>query len=144
MLTVFYAGLSVVIFLHRYTPSDQGVMYNSGAKQRVIRMVEAQRDPMEPPRFKWVVIMQDQLLGLGLNVFQMFTRKMHSSNLKWYNWSSANGTAIHEYFSVLYGFRGYFKASTNVTTTTLNMGAQGINTNLINFTNNMYSCIVVQ
>merc|ERR1719286_54454 len=27
-------------------------MYNSGAKQRVIRMVEQQRDPMEPPRFK--------------------------------------------------------------------------------------------
>lgn len=27
-------------------------MFNSGAKQRVIRMVEAQRDPMEPPRFK--------------------------------------------------------------------------------------------
>ena len=27
-------------------------MFNSGAKQRVIRMVEQQRDPMEPPRFK--------------------------------------------------------------------------------------------
>jgi len=36
----------------RYTPSQGGVMYNSGAKQRVIRMVEQQRDPMEPPRFK--------------------------------------------------------------------------------------------
>jgi len=36
----------------RYTPSQQGVSYNSGAKQRVIRMVEAQKDPMEPPRFK--------------------------------------------------------------------------------------------
>jgi len=36
----------------RYTPSQGGVMFNSGAKQRVIRMVEAQRDPMEPPRFK--------------------------------------------------------------------------------------------
>jgi len=36
----------------RYTPSQAGVMYNSGAKQRVIRMVEEQRDPMEPPRFK--------------------------------------------------------------------------------------------
>ncbi|KAK6619284.1 Puff-specific protein Bx42 [Polyplax serrata] len=36
----------------RYTPSQQGVSFNSGAKQRVIRMVEAQKDPMEPPKFK--------------------------------------------------------------------------------------------
>lgn len=36
----------------RYTPSQQGVAFNSGAKQRIIRMVEAQRDPMEPPKFK--------------------------------------------------------------------------------------------
>lgn len=36
----------------RYTPSQQGVGYSSGAKQRIIRMVEAQRDPMEPPKFK--------------------------------------------------------------------------------------------
>ncbi|XP_002157642.1 SNW domain-containing protein 1 isoform X1 [Hydra vulgaris] len=36
----------------RYTPSHGGVMFNSGAKQRVIRMVEQQKDPMEPPRFK--------------------------------------------------------------------------------------------
>ncbi|GAB6020678.1 SNW domain-containing protein 1 [Chamberlinius hualienensis] len=36
----------------RYTPSQQGVAFNSGAKQRVIRMVELQKDPMEPPRFK--------------------------------------------------------------------------------------------
>jgi len=36
----------------RYTPSQQGAAFNSGAKQRIIRMVEMQRDPMEPPRFK--------------------------------------------------------------------------------------------
>merc|ERR1712038_865100 len=36
----------------RYTPSQQGVAFNSGAKQRIIRMVEAQKDPMEPPKFK--------------------------------------------------------------------------------------------
>jgi len=36
----------------RYTPSQQGVSFNSGAKQRVIRMVEVQRDPMEPPKFR--------------------------------------------------------------------------------------------
>nr|NVI70213.1 Bx42 [Cucujiformia] len=36
----------------RYTPSQQGAAYNSGAKQRVIRLVEAQVDPMEPPKFK--------------------------------------------------------------------------------------------
>jgi SNW domain-containing protein 1 len=36
----------------RYTPSQQGLAFNSGAKQRIIRMVETQKDPMEPPRFK--------------------------------------------------------------------------------------------
>lgn len=36
----------------RYTPSQQGVSFNSGAKQRVIRMVEVQKDPMEPPKFR--------------------------------------------------------------------------------------------
>ncbi|XP_061173930.1 SNW domain-containing protein 1-like [Saccostrea echinata] len=36
----------------RYTPSQEGVAFNSGAKQRIIRMVEAQKDPMEPPKFK--------------------------------------------------------------------------------------------
>lgn len=36
----------------RYTPSQQGDAFNSGAKQRVIRMVEAQVDPMEPPKFR--------------------------------------------------------------------------------------------
>merc|ERR1711970_933356 len=34
------------------TPSQQGTAFNSGAKQRVIRMVEVQKDPMEPARFK--------------------------------------------------------------------------------------------
>ena len=36
----------------RYTPSQQGQSFNSGAKQRVVRMVEAQVDPMEPPKFR--------------------------------------------------------------------------------------------
>ena len=36
----------------RYTPAQQGEGYNSGAKQRIIRMVEVQKDPMEPARFK--------------------------------------------------------------------------------------------
>ncbi|XP_057366335.1 puff-specific protein Bx42-like [Daphnia carinata] len=36
----------------RYTPAQQGDEFNSGAKQRIIRMVEVQKDPMEPPRFK--------------------------------------------------------------------------------------------
>ena len=36
----------------RYTPSQQGDSFNSGAKQRVIRLVEVQQDPMEPPKFK--------------------------------------------------------------------------------------------
>ncbi|XP_044587848.1 puff-specific protein Bx42-like [Cotesia glomerata] len=36
----------------QYTPSQQGQSFNSGAKQRVIRMVEAQVDPMEPPKLR--------------------------------------------------------------------------------------------
>merc|ERR1711953_19443 len=36
----------------RYTPSEQGVGFAGGAKQRIIRMVEVQVDPMEPPRFR--------------------------------------------------------------------------------------------
>ncbi|XP_003370217.1 SNW domain-containing protein 1 [Trichinella spiralis] len=36
----------------RYTPSQQNAQLNSGAQQRIIRMVEVQQDPMEPPRFK--------------------------------------------------------------------------------------------
>ena len=40
--------------LRRYTPANQGAAFNSGAKQRIIRMVEMQKDPMEPPKFKFV------------------------------------------------------------------------------------------
>ena len=36
----------------RYTPSNQGAAHASGASNRVIRMVEAPVDPMEPPKFK--------------------------------------------------------------------------------------------
>ena len=36
----------------RYTPDVNTPGYNANAKQRVIRMVEAQVDPMEPPSFK--------------------------------------------------------------------------------------------
>ncbi|XP_055844207.1 puff-specific protein Bx42 isoform X2 [Episyrphus balteatus] len=36
----------------RFTSVQQGHEFNSGAKQRVIKMVEAQVDPMEPPKFK--------------------------------------------------------------------------------------------
>mmetsp|Transcript_24334 Transcript_24334/g.35675 ORF Transcript_24334/g.35675 Transcript_24334/m.35675 type:complete len:603 (+) Transcript_24334:63-1871(+) len=36
----------------RYTPNPNAPGYNPAAKQRVIRMVEAQVDPMEPPKHK--------------------------------------------------------------------------------------------
>lgn len=36
----------------RYTPSQQGSQFNAGATQKIIRMVEVQQDPMEPPRFR--------------------------------------------------------------------------------------------
>ena len=48
----FSPSLFLLHLAPRYTPAQQGVAYNSGAKQRIIRMVEAQKDPMEPPRFK--------------------------------------------------------------------------------------------
>lgn len=35
----------------RYTPAQQGMAFNSGSKQSIIRMVDVQKDPMEPPRF---------------------------------------------------------------------------------------------
>lgn len=36
----------------RYTPAANLAHTNSGAKQRIIRLVEAPVDPMEPPRYK--------------------------------------------------------------------------------------------
>jgi len=36
----------------RYTPSQQGEGFNSGAKSRVVRMVEVQKDPLDPPSHK--------------------------------------------------------------------------------------------
>ena len=36
----------------RYTPSQPGEGHNSRAEQRIIRIVDVQRDPLEPPRFK--------------------------------------------------------------------------------------------
>lgn len=36
----------------RYTPANQGENFNSGAAQRIIRMVDMQVDPMQPPKFK--------------------------------------------------------------------------------------------
>lgn len=36
----------------KYTPSQQSVAFNSGAKERIIRMVEMPKDPLEPPKFK--------------------------------------------------------------------------------------------
>lgn len=35
----------------RYTPANTNVAHNSGARQRIIKMVQAPVDPMEPPRF---------------------------------------------------------------------------------------------
>ncbi|GJQ12290.1 hypothetical protein GpartN1_g4687.t1 [Galdieria partita] len=36
----------------RYTPANSDEGYNSGAKQRIIKLVEAPVDPLEPPRFQ--------------------------------------------------------------------------------------------
>uniref|UniRef100_A0A0D6QT85 SKI-interacting protein SKIP SNW domain-containing protein n=1 Tax=Araucaria cunninghamii TaxID=56994 RepID=A0A0D6QT85_ARACU len=36
----------------KYTPSQQSAAFNSGAKERIIRMVDMPKDPLEPPKFK--------------------------------------------------------------------------------------------
>eukprot|EP00906_Rhabdomonas_costata_P033695 RCo047466 len=36
----------------RYTPKQQNPAHNSGQPNRIIRMVEAQKDPLEPPKFR--------------------------------------------------------------------------------------------
>ncbi|CAL5206310.1 unnamed protein product [Lathyrus oleraceus] len=36
----------------KYKPSQQNAAFNSGARERVIRMVEMPVDPLEPPKFK--------------------------------------------------------------------------------------------
>ncbi|EPS60134.1 hypothetical protein M569_14669 [Genlisea aurea] len=36
----------------KYKPSQQSTAFNSGAKERIIRMVETPVDPLEPPKFK--------------------------------------------------------------------------------------------
>jgi len=51
-LPVQHAEKQAPVQYIRYTPSQQGAAFNAGAKQRIIQMVEVQRDPMEPPRFK--------------------------------------------------------------------------------------------
>ncbi|VDK51277.1 unnamed protein product [Anisakis simplex] len=51
-LPVRHAERQAPIQYIRYTPSQQGSGHNSGAQQRIIRMVEEQKDPMEPPKFK--------------------------------------------------------------------------------------------
>jgi len=52
----------------RYTPQQQSVSFNSGAKQRTIHMFEVQKDPMEPPRFRWVV----SILGVVIMFFKNY------------------------------------------------------------------------
>ncbi|CAF1312554.1 unnamed protein product [Didymodactylos carnosus] len=51
-LPVQHAERQAPVQYIRYTPSQQGAGFNAGAKQRIIQMVEVQKDPMEPPRFK--------------------------------------------------------------------------------------------
>ena len=36
----------------RYTPQQQGDGHNSGATNRIIRMVEMPKDPLDPPKFR--------------------------------------------------------------------------------------------
>ncbi|KAH7834412.1 hypothetical protein Vadar_015685 [Vaccinium darrowii] len=42
----------------KYKPSQQSAAFNSGAKERIIRMVEMPVDPFEPPKFKHKRVMK--------------------------------------------------------------------------------------
>ena len=50
----------------RYTPAQQGESFNSGASQRIIRMVEMPTDPMEPPKFKHKKVPRGKLTVFGI------------------------------------------------------------------------------
>lgn len=80
----FFFFFSFFLFL-RYTPSQQGVAFNSGAKQRVIRMVEMQKDPMEPPRFKYVSMSAspsfEPCIRTDLQLIQYLYNKLSKNNL---------------------------------------------------------------
>uniref|UniRef100_A0A8C6U8Z7 SNW domain-containing protein 1 n=1 Tax=Neogobius melanostomus TaxID=47308 RepID=A0A8C6U8Z7_9GOBI len=85
----------------RYTPSQQGVAFNSGAKQRVIRMVEMQKDPMEPPRFKSVNMNSQRTTFTPAPVMHSPSRKMTvKEQQEWKippcisNWKNAKGYTI--------------------------------------------------
>lgn len=56
-LPVRHAEKQAPVQYIRYTPSQQGGGHNSGAQQRIIRMVEEQKDPMEPPKFRYHFIL---------------------------------------------------------------------------------------
>lgn len=45
-------GLSKAAQYIKYTPGMQNAAHNSGAKERIIRMVEMPVDPLDPPKFK--------------------------------------------------------------------------------------------
>merc|ERR1719453_548577 len=47
-----HGGVSSEPTYVRYTPNQQAPGHNSGCEQRVVRVVDMQSDPMEPPKFK--------------------------------------------------------------------------------------------
>lgn len=76
----------------RYTPSQQGVAFNSGAKQRIIRMVEAQKDPMEPPKFKYISFIIFLNLTFSSRISQCNYGLLHLSI-----WGLSPRSVIHRY-----------------------------------------------
>lgn len=90
----------------RYTPSQQGAAFNSGAKQRVIRLVEAQVDPMEPPRFKINKKIPRGPPSPPAPVLHSPTRRVTVKEQKEWkippcisNWKNAKGALIFHFFS---------------------------------------------
>ncbi|KAL6013492.1 hypothetical protein ACLOJK_003990 [Asimina triloba] len=50
----------------KYKPSQESAAFNSGAKERIIRIVEMPMDPLEPPKFKHKRVPKADPFGLDL------------------------------------------------------------------------------
>lgn len=63
----------------KYTPSQQGPQYNSGAGQRIIKMQDMPVDPMEPPKFRHKKV---RAASLGISpLFNLFSHLCTSLHL---------------------------------------------------------------
>ena len=83
----------------RYTPRTDAPGYNPNIKQRIIRMVEAQVDPMEPPKFKQESARRTTLTTVP--IMHSPDRKGHKGGVEeladstmYFRWKNARGYTI--------------------------------------------------